>query len=340
MIINSPTAKAKNYYTYSASGVKLRTEQRYDPNLNVSPVNTTNPANDGLPDYMNRDYAGNIVYETAKNGSAITNRTRILVDGGYWENNVYYFYVTDHLGNNRVVVNQSGAVTQKNHYYPFGTAFADKYDNGTSQPYKYNGKELDQMHQLNLYDYSARYYESALGRFTSVDPMAEKYYSISPYAYVANNPINAVDLKGDTITTMIDGNKYTWGSVDGVYGFIGSDGVLYSGDDNFAKSVTNAINKLRSKDAGRELVDYLAGNAGSVDIVNSSSNSADIGTGKTINWNNSNDNPGASRPGFIGLGHEMGHIQDKWKGTLDMTPWTTVTDASGNRKTIYNAEKQ
>ena len=196
MIINSPTAKAKNYYTYSASGVKLRTEQRYDPNLNVSPVNTTNPANDGLPDYMNRDYAGNIIYETAKNGSAITNRTRILVDSGYWENNVYYFYVTDHLGNNRVVVNQSGTVTQKNHYYPFGTAFADKYDNGTNQPYKYNGKELDGMHQLNLYDYSARYYESALGRFTSVDPHAEKYYSISPYVYCGNNPMRFIDPTG------------------------------------------------------------------------------------------------------------------------------------------------
>jgi hypothetical protein len=83
MIINSPTAKAKNYYTYSASDVKLRTEQHYDPNLNVSPVNTTNPTNDGLTDYKNTDYSGNIIYETAKNGSAITYRTRILVDGGY-----------------------------------------------------------------------------------------------------------------------------------------------------------------------------------------------------------------------------------------------------------------
>ena len=200
MIINSPTAKAKNYYTYSASGVKLRTEQRYDPNYTVTPSNATNPTNDGLADYKNTDYVGNIVYETVKSGSTITNRTRILVDGGYYEGGVYYFYLTDHLGNNRVVVNQSGTVTQKNHYYPFGTAFADKYDNGTNQPYKYNGKELDGMHQLNLYDYSARYYESALGRFTSVDPLAEKYYSWSPYVYCANNPIKYIDLKGDSLT--------------------------------------------------------------------------------------------------------------------------------------------
>jgi uncharacterized protein RhaS with RHS repeats len=52
------------------------------------------------------------------------------------------------------------------------------------------------MHQLNLYDYSARYYESAIGRFTSVDPLAEKYYSISPYAYVANNPLKFIDPDG------------------------------------------------------------------------------------------------------------------------------------------------
>jgi RHS repeat-associated protein len=176
--------------------VKLKTEQRYDPNYTVTPSNATNPTNDGLSDYKNTDYVGNIVYETAKNGSAITNRTRILVDGGYYEGGVYYYYLTDHLGNNRVVVNQSGTVTQKNHYYPFGTAFADKYDNGTSQPYKYNGKELDQMHQLNLYDYSARYYESAIGRFTSVDPLAEKYYGWSPYAYVMNNPLKYIDPTG------------------------------------------------------------------------------------------------------------------------------------------------
>ncbi len=176
--------------------MKLKTEQRYDPNYTVTPSNATNPTNDGLSDYKNTDYVGNIVYETVKSGSTITNRTRILVDGGYYEGGVYHYYLADHLGNNRVVVNQSGTVTQKSHYYPFGTAFADKYDNGTNQPYKYNGKELDGMHQLNLYDYSARYYESALGRFTSVDPLAEKYYSWSPYAYVMNNPLKYIDPKG------------------------------------------------------------------------------------------------------------------------------------------------
>jgi hypothetical protein len=55
------------------------------------------------------------------------------------------------------------------------------------------------MHGLNLYDYSARQMEPALGRFTTMDPMCEKYYSISPYVYVANNPMNAIDPNGDSI---------------------------------------------------------------------------------------------------------------------------------------------
>ncbi|WP_236264234.1 RHS repeat domain-containing protein [Dysgonomonas sp. Marseille-P4677] len=203
MVINSSTVKAKNYYTYSASGVKLKTEQRYDPTLVNSPIGTTTPATDGFSEYKNTDYVGNIIYETSKSSAGTVNKTRILVDGGYIENGVYHYYLADHLGNNRVVVNASGTITQRNHYYPFGTAFAEKYDDGKKQQYKYNGKELDDMHQLNLYDYSARYYESAVGRFTSVDPMAEMYSSISPYAYVANNPIRRVDPTGMNPITIV-----------------------------------------------------------------------------------------------------------------------------------------
>ncbi len=89
-------------------------------------------------------------------------------------------------------------VVQSNHYYPFGMSFAE--GSATSQqPYQYNGKELDTERGLNLYDYSARLMDPALGRFNTVDPMAEKYYSISPYVYGDNNPINAIDLTGELI---------------------------------------------------------------------------------------------------------------------------------------------
>jgi len=80
-------------------------------------------------------------------------------------------------------------------YYLFGTYFANS-TNQEKQPYKYNGKELDRHFGLDLYDYGARFYDPLIGRFTTPDPLSEKYYSISPYAYCANNPINKIDPDG------------------------------------------------------------------------------------------------------------------------------------------------
>ena len=110
----------------------------------------------------------------------------------------YNFYNKDHLGNIREIVDKNGNIIQKTDYYPYGTPILfDPFTiNDTSHPYKYNGKELDMMHGLNTYDYGARQYYSALPLWDRVDPLAEKYYSISPYAYCANNPVNFVDPDG------------------------------------------------------------------------------------------------------------------------------------------------
>ena len=78
----------------------------------------------------------------------------------------------------RVVISQSGTVEETNHYYPFGGAVAST---SNVQPYKYNGKELDSKKGLNWYDYGARHYDAALGRFTTNDRFAEKYYSCLLY---------------------------------------------------------------------------------------------------------------------------------------------------------------
>lgn len=83
-------------------------------------------------------------------------------------------------------------------YYPFGTPFSSRLYAIKSgyQPFKYNGKEFDMMHGLNTYDYGARQYYPLLARWDRVDPLCEKYYNVSPYAYCHNNPINRIDPDG------------------------------------------------------------------------------------------------------------------------------------------------
>lgn len=58
------------------------------------------------------------------------------------------------------------------------------------------GKELEQFESIDLYDNEARFYDPLLVRFTTPDPLALSYPSLSPYAYCANNPVNNVDLDG------------------------------------------------------------------------------------------------------------------------------------------------
>ena len=106
-----------------------------------------------------------------------------------------HYYNYDHLGNVRDVVSEDGTVEQANDYYPFGAT----YGNGSSediQPYKYCGKELDRMYGLDTYDHGARQNYSILGVWDRIDPMAEKYYWISPYAVCGDNPINKIDPFG------------------------------------------------------------------------------------------------------------------------------------------------
>ena len=158
-------------YLYSADGVKLRTVHT------IGGTTTTT------------DYCGNVIYE---NGV----QKLLLTEVGYvtLNDNRYHYYLQDHQGSNRVVMSQDGSVEETNHYYPFGGVFASS---GNVQPYKYNGKELDTKKGLDLYDYGARQYDAALGRFTTVDAMHDKHYDISPYVYCGNEPIGRIDPDGN-----------------------------------------------------------------------------------------------------------------------------------------------
>ena len=117
---------------------------------------------------------------------------------GYMQDGGLYFYIKDYQGNVRVVLNQANQPVEVNSYYPYGGLMAATTTEG-NQPYKYSAKELDRENGLDLYDSQARHYDPIIPRTTTMDPLAEKYYSLSPYTWCAGNPLKYIDLDGRDI---------------------------------------------------------------------------------------------------------------------------------------------
>ena len=147
-------------------------------------------------------------------------------------------HLRDHLGSVRSVIDgDTGAVVETNDYYPFGkriqvTAPVSEPVGGslyavepavapvapvtsvasTSSPnrWHFSGKESQSILNVSipLLDFGARMYNPAIARWTAADPLSEKYYGISPYAYCANNAICLVDPTGKDwySTTDSEGN--------------------------------------------------------------------------------------------------------------------------------------
>ena len=164
-------------YEYGSDGRKLRTAHVINGVTSIT------------------DYCGNAIYE---NGSL----KMLLNEAGYisFPDKKFHFYLKDHQGNIRVVADKDGNVEETNDYYPFGGLFTASRG---VQPYKYNGKELDRKNGIDWYDYGARHYDPAIGRFTTVDPMIDKYYPLTPYGYCGGNPICHRDEEGKFINNVV-----------------------------------------------------------------------------------------------------------------------------------------
>ena len=148
--------------------------------------------------YLNTrtDYVGNIMLTDNKLNRVNRSEGYAKYDR-YGDGFCYNYYVKDHLGNVRLVANDY-EIEQLNGYYPFGALTGDSFNyyDGEGNRFKYGGKEMQSEHRLNWYDFIARPYDPAKGSFLGIDPLCEKYYSISPYVYCLNNPLKYIDPTG------------------------------------------------------------------------------------------------------------------------------------------------
>jgi len=203
---------------------------------------------------------------------ALMTLNRILNSEGYVNNllkeygAMYCYNRKDHLGNIREVWQAAGifpsATGQRTQYYPSGLPWAitTAADYPSMQPYKFNGKQFDEMHGYDTYDYGARGYYAAMGRFTTIDPLAEKHYDISPYAYCSGNPINKIDPDGRSDFEDKDGNftKHVEDNSNAVYQQTGSDTGLHytfeyydsSSGGDYSPNIQTAIQEQQNLNLG------------------------------------------------------------------------------------------
>ena len=185
-------------YRYDAAGVKRKADiTTAKDGVNVSMGNTLGLSSAQIAFFTADDYCGNVMY--SEGGQA---GTRVSTPEGYvsrkgtgsWE---YTYQLKDHLGNVRYEISPTGSSSRYTHYYPFGMEFIDGDKSGLlTGRERYNGKELQTQFGLNIYDYIARGFDGAVGRFWQPDPLAERTPWMSPYAYALNNPIKYVDPDG------------------------------------------------------------------------------------------------------------------------------------------------
>ncbi|CAH0277110.1 tRNA nuclease WapA [Pedobacter sp. Bi27] len=213
-LLNLPSGASGNgkviQYVYDASGDKLRKVAIENS------LTTTREYIDGI------EYEGsNIDIIHTEEGVAQRNG-----DNSY----SYHYNLSDHLGNVRYtfdIYNNQIRQLQVDNYYPFGKRNNAVFGNNK---YLYNGKEVqDELGEQ--YDYGARFYDPVIGRFTTMDPHSEKYFMLSPYAYVANNPLKYIDPDGkDIIIAKADRAKvlgYINSLSSGKFG-VNSQGKLYA----------------------------------------------------------------------------------------------------------------
>ena len=324
--------------TYSADGQKLSSryvtvaEGVYQP-LNPGQVieNLDVNENDNVT-VDGTDYLGNIEYQvdnlfkiniSSATVEAIVNSMHSITEGYVSTFGInssygpaYNYYRKDHLGNNREVWNASykwgsatrpAATNQITQYYPSGLPW--KYntgDNPGSQPYKFNGCEFIEMHGYDVTDLGNRGVHHATNRFTTMDRFCEKFPWQSPYVFAGNNPVNYVDVMGDSI--WICYNDANGQQQRMLY----TQGMNYKGDDSVIEEQINSLNAMYNTKNGATVLSVLSASKNHFNVTNGQSADGTVGFvgneagGGTLLMNNNNGLEYISHDMFHAFQHENG----------------------------------
>jgi RHS repeat-associated protein len=260
-----------------------------------------------------------------------TNYTRLL--------GLKQYEISNHLGNvlttfsdQRVfVANMSTtnptALTPKlisaQDYYPFGMLMAGRSWNTDKVKFGFNDKEKDNdiYGNDNAYDFGARIYNPRIGRWLSLDPLQAKYPSISPYCFVNNMPIIAVDPNGKEIVIKYKVGEDDWGNP--VYKDYTYGSKMKVPNNNYVRQTILALDKLKSSNTLKEELTKLQNDKNiKVNIAETHAFNGDCFSGvnprseKPANNRDIMFNPysglfdystGENFAPFIALGHEIGH---------------------------------
>jgi len=148
-----------------------------------------------------------------------------------------FYYVKDHLGNIRLTIDEDSEVVNAKDYFVYGGITDRSVSYGEATRYDFTEKERDTETGLNYF--GARYYDSDIGRWTSVDPLADKYPGYSPYNYSLNNPLKYIDPNGEFAIPIV-----VWAAVE-IAASIGFTAYIHdklSGTDGFGARQVNIGN--------------------------------------------------------------------------------------------------
>ena len=319
----------KIQYIYDAAGTKLQKKV----------IENSLPA-------VTTQYAGNYVYKGVADATPYLeffNHPEGYVEPDEIEEGYSYVYqYKDHLGNVRLSYTENEGdieIVEENNYYPFGLRHKG-YNNvvtSTSLGQKektFQGQRLDDELGLNWHDFGARNYDASLGRWMSIDPLAENYFDMTPYNYVASNPVYYIDPDGMIIKdpdkvaekykTHLETLKKT------IAQFIKSGNLKEEVGNKltaFANSELGKIKKLEKSDQVYTFSSKVTSKEGGVQY-DSSTEEVKITVGK----------------GDVGLiGHELNHAYQFEKGEIsiasDNSFYGSLYDV-GDETSSYNVERQ